>query len=145
LGNYDRKGKERKMTIEEMLIKHEGLRLKPYMDSTGNLTIGVGRNLERGITAKEAAILLDNDIKNVKAQLTAIGSVYNDLSATRKMCLEDMCFNMGIKKLLGFRKMFIALSEKDYEKAAEEMLKSKWAQQVKGRSKELAALMKKNI
>jgi lysozyme len=133
------------MTIKEMLIKHEGLRLKPYMDSTGHLTIGVGRNLERGITSKEADFLLDNDIENVKAQLTAIGSVYNDLSATRKMCLENMCFNMGIKKLLGFKKMFLAISEKDYVKAANEMLKSKWAQQVKGRAKELATLMEKDI
>jgi lysozyme len=48
--------------LADQLIKHEGLRLKPYHCPAGKHTIGVGRNLEdKGITEKEAVILLEND------------------------------------------------------------------------------------
>ena len=50
-------------TLRERIIRHEGLRLKPYRDTMGNWTIGYGRNLdERGITEEEAKIMLDYDI-----------------------------------------------------------------------------------
>ena len=34
------------MKIEDLLILHEGVRRKPYLDTVGELTIGVGRNLD---------------------------------------------------------------------------------------------------
>ena len=50
--------------IADQLIRHEGLRLKPYHCPAGKLTIGVGRNLEdKGITEKEAILLLEYDEK----------------------------------------------------------------------------------
>jgi len=46
------------------------LRLKPYRDSVGKLTIGVGRNLDDvGISAEEADVLLANDIAKAQAEL----------------------------------------------------------------------------
>ena len=46
-------------TIEEQLLLHEGLRLKPYRCTSNKLTIGVGRNLEdKGISKEEAMRLL---------------------------------------------------------------------------------------
>ena len=36
--------------IKEQLVRHEGLRLKPYRSTAGKLTIGFGRNLDdRGL------------------------------------------------------------------------------------------------
>ncbi|MDY0127369.1 MAG: hypothetical protein RBR69_04500 [Candidatus Cloacimonadaceae bacterium] len=41
--------------IKEQLVRHEGLRLKPYRCTAGKLTIGIGRNLnDCGITQSEA-------------------------------------------------------------------------------------------
>lgn len=46
-----------------MLIRHDGLRLKPYRDTRNKLTIGVGRNLDDvGITREEALMLPNNEI-----------------------------------------------------------------------------------
>ena len=46
------------MDIYEQLIRDEGLRLFPYTDTVGKLTIGVGRNLtDAGISADEAEVL----------------------------------------------------------------------------------------
>lgn len=45
--------------FEQMLIRHEGLKLKPYQCTAGKLTIGVGRNIEdMGITEDEAIYML---------------------------------------------------------------------------------------
>ncbi|HAC30701.1 MAG TPA: lysozyme, partial [Marinobacter hydrocarbonoclasticus] len=50
--------------LKTQLKRHEGLRLKPYLDtaSSPRLTIGYGRNLEDvGISRDEADFMLDND------------------------------------------------------------------------------------
>ena len=55
--------------------------------------------------------------------------------------LIEMCYNLGLSGLAGFKKMLAAVEAGDYKKAAKEMLDSKWAFQVKGRAVELAKIM----
>lgn len=128
--------------IDELLIYHEGLRLKPYADSGNTLTIGVGRNLqEMGISKEEALFLLQNDINRVSRELDAKLPWWKSLSDTRQKVLISMAFNLGIKKLLTFTGMLSALQSGDYSAAAEHMLESRWASQVGTRAVELAYLM----
>ena len=55
--------------IKAQLVRHEGLRLKPYRCTAGKLTIGIGRNLDDcGISQTEAYLLLENDIRNCEKQ-----------------------------------------------------------------------------
>ena len=54
----------------------------------------------------------------------------------------NMCFNLGITRLLGFRKFLLSLQEGDYEKAAQHMEDSMWHKQVKGRAIELEQIMR---
>lgn len=134
------------MTVcKEQLLKHEGLRLKPYRCSAGKLTIGVGRNLEdRGITKDEAVMMLDNDIRLCEEQLISrIGSVYKGLDEVRKSVLINMCFNLGIGGLLEFKNTLAFISCGDWERAANNMLVSRWAKQVGRRAIELAEMMRK--
>ncbi len=126
-----------------LLITHEGLRLKPYRDTRGKLTIGVGRNLDDvGITEEEALYLLKNDIKRVLDFLKERLPYWNGLTETRKMALVDMCFNLGPGGFLSFKRMLRALEREDYEQAAREMLDSRWARQVGRRAEELAEMMR---
>ncbi len=126
-----------------LLITHEGLRLKPYRDTRGKLTIGVGRNLDDvGITEEEALYLLKNDIKRVLDFLKERLPYWNGLTETRKMALVDMCFNLGPGGFLSFKRMLAALERGDYEQAAREMLDSRWARQVGRRAEELAEMMR---
>ena len=126
-----------------LLITHEGLRLKPYRDTRGKLTIGVGRNLDDvGITEEEALYLLKNDIKRVLDFLKERLPYWNGLTETRKMALVDMCFNLGPGGFLSFKRMLRALEREDYERAAREMLDSRWARQVGRRAEELAEMMR---
>ena len=51
--------------IKEQLVRHEGLRMKPFRCTAGKLTIGIGRNLDDyGISQTESYVLLENDIQN---------------------------------------------------------------------------------
>jgi lysozyme len=130
--------------IEEQLIKHEGLRQKPYEDTVGKLTIGIGRNLEdKGITKDEAIYLLKNDIIESKMDLINY-DWFNKLSDNRKNVLIDMRINLGLGGLLSFKKMIKALKENNFEEAANEMENSKWYHQVGRRSDHLVQMMKEN-
>ena len=128
-------------SIEEQLILHEGLRLKPYRCKAGKLTIGVGRNLEdKGLTEQEALFLLRNDIAEAELQLTQY-DWYTSLSPIRQKVLIDMAVNLGMGSLLDFKHMIAALGRKDYKSAAGEMVNSRWYGQVGTRSKRLVEMM----
>lgn len=127
----------------QLIKKHEGLRFKPYKDTVGKLTIGYGRNLDdNGITLAEAEQMLSNDIQNCYAECLKL-PCWNKLNEARQAVLLDMCFNLGITRMKTFKKMLAALEVGAYNRAAKEMLASKWAMQVKTRATELADIMKK--
>lgn len=133
------------MTLEEQLILHEGLRLKPYTDTKGKLTIGIGRNLtDKGITKEEALQFLRNDIAEAKDALELHLSWSKELTPIRRRVLIDMVFNLGIGGLLKFTLALRAMREGNNDEAAQQMLKSKWARQVKGRALRLAEMMRTN-
>ena len=131
--------------IKEQLVRHEGLRLKPYRCTAGKLTIGIGRNLDdSGISQSEAYIMLINDIMNCEKQLQAkIPDIYNGLDEVRKSVLLNMCFNLGVSGLLGFKNTLAFVKAGDWERAANNMLVSRWAKQVGRRAIELSELMRK--
>ncbi|WP_440053154.1 glycoside hydrolase family protein [Pseudoalteromonas sp. T1lg65] len=129
--------------MKTQLTIHEGKRHKPYRCSAGKLTIGVGRNLDdRGLSDEEIEYLLENDIKAVHRALLTKYPEFTQLSETRQKVLLDMAFNLGINGLFKFKRMFAALKANDFEKAAAEMLDSRWASQVGMRSKTLVSMMR---
>ena len=128
--------------LEDQLIDHEGLELKPYQCTADKLTIGVGRNIEdRGITEDEARYLLKNDIKIVEDELLEKKPVVAGLDAVRQRVLVDMGFNLGIPTLLKFQNMWAAIEEEDFETAADEAMDSRWAKQVGRRAERLCQAM----
>ncbi len=132
-----------KEQLAKELIRDEGLRLDPYKDTVGKLTIGVGRNLDdRGISKNEAFFLLDTDVEEVIRDLDRELPWWKDLSNNGQRALANMCFNLGITKLLGFKRMLLYLNRKRYALAAEEALNSKWARQVGSRANRIADLIR---
>ncbi len=131
--------------LVERIKKHEGFRANPYRCTAGKLTIGYGRNLEdKGISRNEAAALLMADINEAAEQLEKhIPNVLERIQGkARKEVLVEMVFNMGIGGVMKFRKMLGALVKQDYDKAAAEMLDSRWASQVGQRAVTLANIMR---
>lgn len=124
------------------LKMHEGIKLKPYKCTAGKLTIGYGRNLvDRGITHDEAEFLLFNDIHSVCLELKKELPWFESLDDVRQRVLLDMAFNLGINGLLKFKVTLQNIADGKYEKAAANMLASKWAIQVGQRSSRLSTMM----
>lgn len=132
--------------LRKQLIVEEGLRLKPYLDTVGKWTIGVGRNLsDVGITQDEAMLMLDNDLLRVESELSDRFDWFAALSPVRQDVLLDMAFNLGIKGLAQFHMTLTAITLGDYESASRQMLKSVWAEQVGQRAIRLAEQMRTGI
>lgn len=129
--------------LQKLLVLHEGKKLKPYTDTVGKVTIGVGRNLDdRGISEGECAIMLSNDIDIVLKQFKNNFPQLSNLCDVRKLVMLDMIFNVGINRFLGFKKTIDAINNNDFEKASQEMLDSTWAKQVGARAKRLSEMMR---
>lgn len=125
------------------LRRDEGVRLKPYRDTVGKLTLGVGRNIDDvGITSEEADYLLENDIGRAMAELDRALPWWRGLSEARQRALLNMAFNLGLSRLLGFRGMLGALQAGDWGRAAAEALNSRWAGQVGARAQRLAEMIR---
>ncbi|BBE09984.1 lysozyme [Mycoavidus cysteinexigens] len=127
------------------LKRDEGERFKPYFDTVGKITIGIGRNLtDGGISQSECEILLHNDIARTLRWLDRHLSWWRTLDAVRQRVLINMAFNLG-GKLLTFVNTLDAMQRSDYAAAANGMLASKWATQVGQRALRLANMMRTGI
>lgn len=129
--------------LEALLRSHEGERLKPYTDTTGHLTIGVGRNLtDVGITAAESEMLLRTDVARTREAVCRAWPWVEQLDPVRQAVVLDMAFNLGVSGLKQFKRTLGLLRNGRWEAAADAMLDSLWAQQVGGRAQRLAQMVR---
>ena len=125
--------------MDELMTRiklHEGLRLMPYEDSLGKLTIGYGHRVTKaeeklfadGITQGMADELFERDFAKAAAQaLNISGSkTWAALNNARRGVIIEMCFQLGMGGVLKFKRMWDALDVLDFYKAADEMLDSLW-------------------
>ena len=134
---------EARHKLKNLLVQHEACRNFPYTDTTGHLSIGVGRNLsDRGISTVEALLLLDDDILYFSSKLYSLVDFFDKLDENRQIVLVDMCFNLGVNGFLGFQSMLKALESGDYDSAAKEILASKAAEQCPERYQRLSSIMR---
>jgi len=123
------------MNIIKSIQKNEGFRASPYIDTTGNLTIGYGTKLP--ITKVEATLLLEHRLNQAQRELYQEIEFYHQLPEPVRDVLIDMAYNLGINGLLKFKKMLKALKKGNWEKAADEGLDSRWHKQVGKRAERL--------
>jgi lysozyme len=142
--------------IEQLKI-HEGYRKHCYKDTNGVDTIGYGYNLSSnmanlssielayfyrwGMSKTEAIRVLNICVNKVMEELESNIEWFDSLTKARQDVLINMCFNLGIVKLLKFKKMLKCLDDRDWQGAAGEMLDSKWHKDVGQRAITLSAQM----
>jgi|TARA_R110001606_G_scaffold160168_1_gene304039 lysozyme len=126
-----------------MLQKHEGFRNKIYLDHLGIETIGVGRNLrDVGLTDVEVMDLLSNDVDRCQEELERTFNWFSSLDQVRQEFLIQMCFNLGLTRLRGFKKALRHMAARAWEESADEFLDSRWSTQVGQRAVELTDLLR---
>ena len=136
--------------VKEHIKEEEGYRDTMYRDHLGYATIGYGHlvlprdKFKQGVkySQKELEKVFEYDFQI--AYQDAV-SLCKDLDVSYE-CVEiiiHMCFQLGKPKVMKFKKMFEALSKKDYNGAANEMLDSLWAKKhTPARAERLARKMR---
>jgi lysozyme len=138
-----------KAELTTQLRRDEGEVLSAYQDHLGYWTIGVGRLIDKrkggGLTVEESAYLLNNDIDKRVAELRSRLPWMQKLDDVRFGALVNMSFQLGVDGLLGFKNTLALIEEGKYTFAADNMLKSKWAEQTPARAKRLADQMRTGV
>jgi lysozyme len=122
--------------LVERLIKDEGLKLKPYLDTAvpPRETIGIGHNLtDKGITQATARFMCHEDIDE------AIGCFdiypwFKDLDQARQQVLICFMFNVGPGTFSKFKNFIRYCEAHDWEAAAQSWENSLWHTQVGDRA-----------
>ena len=123
------------------LMLDEGYKYEIYLDHLGYPTFGVGhliteKDEEYGkevgtpISKERIEKCLQQDIKIVCEELDMNEPWWRNLDNNRQRVVANMCFNLGYPRFSKFKKFIAAMQVSQWEKAAEEMMDSKWATQV---------------
>jgi GH24 family phage-related lysozyme (muramidase) len=138
--------------LKNRIKKHEGFLDKVYLDSLGKATIGYGHLITEEDDFVEGVIydkdifekLFEKDFNNAVQGAEELLKGYTVALLVKEIIIE-MVFQLGKTGVSKFKKMFEALKEYDYTRAAKEMLNSTWYRQTPSRCEELAKLMIKCV
>lgn len=131
------------------LMRDEGMMLTAYFDTLGYKTIGVGHLIKKGesftkITKEQAMDILDKDIEISERNLTTIYPKWVELDEVRQRCMLNLSFNLG-GKLAQFKKFLHSLSLGNYDRAADQLVQSKWYKQVKSRGPRIVYAIRNGV
>lgn len=140
--------------LEAELRRDEGVRYWPYKDTAGIQTTGCGHNLQAKplpsnwaypLTPAQVTHLLEQDIADTFANLDRNLPWWHQLDEVRQRVVANMCFNLGIGKLLGFHNTLLAMQRGSYAVAAAGMMASDWYRQVGPRAVRLCQAMENGV
>jgi len=136
--------------LNKELRRDEGVEYKPYLDTVGIRTVGVGHNLKAKpipvgwkypLTDAQVDWLLADDLKAVFDGLDKNLPWWRGLCYPRQRVLANMAFNLGLTGLMGFRNTLAAVKESRYNAAGAGMKASLWSRQVGARADRLVEMM----
>ena len=137
--------------VMEMIKVHEGVRTKPYKDSLGLWTIGVGHLIgdgkslppewNRELSMQEVDELFAKDYAQHK-QMAMKTPGWDKANETGQAAMIDLAFNMGGNWYKKWPSTAKALEAGDFDKAADGLKDSKWYQQVKGRAVKIVSMIR---
>jgi len=127
--------------LREELTFDEGCIDKIYLDHLNYPTFGIGHliletDLEHGqevgtpVSEERIKECFEKDIQNVFEDLDRNMPWWRDLPSDLILVMANMSFNLGINRLMKFKNFLSAMQNNDWDKAAVEMLDSRWAIQV---------------
>lgn len=141
--------------IIPLLNFEEGFRARPYIDTEGYPTVGVGFLIgPKGSAVSNYTFSLSKNVSDVwlqeivDARLKDMQS-HPSIAAALKQCnparadvLQSMAYQMGINGLAAFKNTLAMVAEGNFAGAAAGMLNSKWATQTPKRAQRHAEVMR---
>jgi GH24 family phage-related lysozyme (muramidase) len=144
------------MNLEKLrsrLEVDEGVRYEIYLDHLGYPTFGIGHLVipndpENGLSSGTAvseervAECFEQDVASVIEDCHKLYNDFDELPEEAQQIIANMMFNMGYTRLSKFKGMKKGVDTRDWNVAANEMMDSKWYQQVKIRATRLVRRMR---
>ena len=139
--------------LREQLKIDEGCIYEIYNDHLGYATFGIGHLVresdpENGspvgtkVSEDRVANAFDDDIETVLSDCNKLYPDFEDLPEEAQQIIANMMFNLGYPRLSKFRGMKAGVDAKDWNKAADEMVDSRWYKQVTNRAQRLVDRMR---
>ena len=139
--------------LQEDLATDEGVVYEVYLDHLGLPTVGIGHLIlesdpEYGadvgtpVTEERVTELFQKDCEIVLADCQILYPDFDDLPEEVQLIVANMMFNMGYGRLSKFKGMKRGVDAKDWNKAADEMIDSRWYKQVTNRAQRLVDRMR---
>jgi len=139
--------------LREELIADEGMRLDIYRCTENFLTVGVGHKIVAGdaehgkpegytITERRMKQLFELDVAVVREDCNRLYEDFSELPEEAQRIIANMMFNLGLPTMKKFRGMRRCVDERNWSGAADEMVDSKWYDQVTNRANRLVKRMR---
>ena len=142
-----------KEQLREEIAEDEGCKFEVYLDHLGLPTFGIGALIKDGDPecGQPVGTPVDEDRVRQRFNLDIAVTIedckvlYDDFDDLPEECqhiIANMMFNMGRPRLSKFKGMKAGVDARDWNKAADEMVDSRWYDQVTNRAKRLVARMR---
>ena len=139
--------------LREEIKYDEGSVNEIYLDHLGLATFGIGHLVtewdeEYGwevgtpVSDDRCNEVFDSDIQIVLADCEQLYPDFNELPEEVQRIIANMMFNMGRPRLSKFKGMKAGVDARDWNKAADEMVDSRWYRQVTNRAERLVERMR---
>ena len=139
--------------LREQLKIDEGCVYKIYNDHLGYATFGIGHLVREsdpecgsplGTAVSEGRVIeaFDADIEIVLSDCNTLYPDFEDLPEEAQQIIANMMFNLGRPRLSKFVGMKRGVDAKDWNRAADEMVDSRWYAQVGRRAERLVNRMR---
>jgi len=142
-----------KNRLREEIAEDEGCKYEIYLDHLGLCTTGVGHLItendeEHGqpvgtvVEQERVRKLFALDIAVTIDECKVLYPDFDELPEECQHIIANMMFNMGRPRLSAFKGMKSGVDAKDWDKAADEMVDSRWYTQVPNRARRLVDRMR---
>ncbi len=139
--------------LREELAEDEGCKFEIYLDHLGLPTFGIGALIKDGDPECGQPVGTPVDEERVRQRFSLDIAVtiedckvlyddFDDLPEECQLVIANMMFNMGRPRLSKFKGMKAGVDARDWNKAADEMVDSRWHDQVPNRAKRLVKRMR---
>ena len=140
-------------TLRKELEIDEGVKHEIYLDHLGLPTFGIGHLITKSdeeygedvgtpVSDDRVKECFESDVKQVIKDCQILYDDFNDLPEEAQLIIANMMFNMGRPRLSKFKGMKRGVDARDWNQAADEMVDSRWYQQVTKRADRLVTRMR---
>ena len=144
------------MNIEQLrkeLERDEGVKYEVYLDHLGYPTFGIGHlitdddpecgaSVGTEVDSDRVQEAFEADVESVLSDCERLYVQFEHLPEEVQLIIANMMFNMGYTRLSKFKGMKRGVDAKNWNQAADEMVDSRWYNQVTNRADRLVERMR---